>query len=341
MRLPSMLAQTTPKKMDLSWKIDSYSNLETSEEEENENKIIEKGNLEALNTVLSVKGHEPLTRTLQIPWADATTKTKHFYTSKVAEVVSTVLEIVAPSDAELLWNSLKNCQAMKNRYSEQSCSDTSLSRALVESYKQTTHCNTRTQILSVLTEKLSFRELENLIPGLSTYKFTEARRHGLHYGVGAAAPKPAKAIRERVDPSQIEHFIEFITSQHVIQDLPFGRRKLKMSTGEQIDIPNVIRILIPSRLVNQYLRFCQEQGFSPLAQSTLMKILSDSCAASVRKCMKGLDNYLAEGAQSFDDLKLVVEKLEQTGLDRERAVSYKESLLEGKSYLKGDYKVRL
>lgn len=151
-------------------------------------------------------------------------------------------------------------------------------------------------------------------------------------------PKPM-AVRERVDPARLEHFIDFIRSQHVIQDLPFGRRMLKLSNGETLEIPNVVRLLIPTRLVNQYYQFSQETGFIPLGKSTLLKILTESCVASVRRCMQGLHNYLADGARSFDELLNVVEKLSEVGLDGNTATRLTETLKNGKQYLKGDYKV--
>lgn len=214
--------------------------------------------------------------------------------------------------------------------------------ALVESYKQAIHSSTRTNILSVIADKLSFYDLQKLIPGLSRRCFTVARRHGVQYGAEALATQIGKKntiLRQRIDPSQVEHFIEFITSQNVIQDLPFGRRKLRLTSGEEIDIPNVFRLLIPSRLVDQYLHFCLETGFKPLGKSTLLKVIAESCGASVRKCMQGLDNYLADGTRAFDDLKVIVEKLSQVGLTNEKVTQLKESLTEAKQYLKGDYKV--
>ena len=57
--------------------------------------------------------------------------------------------------------------------------------------------------------------------------------------------------------------------------------------------------------------------------------------------MQGLDNYLADGARSFDELIDVVDKLLEVGLDRNTALCLKESLKDGKQYLKGDFKVRI
>ena len=87
-----------------------------------------------------------------------------------------------------------------------------------------------------MADKLSFKDLEQLIPGLSRYRFHSARRHCLQHGVGALPLQMQMAVRERMNPVTLKHFIDFITSQHIIQDLSFGRRKLKLSNGEALEI---------------------------------------------------------------------------------------------------------
>ena len=214
----------TPKGMDLSWQLSTDSSEESTEEMDAiNNTSAEK--LEAVNKLLSLDGHAPLNRTLQVSWVDASEKTKRFYTSKMSEVINTVLELVAPNDAGLLWRSLKESTEINKRYDEPLSSESSLLMALVESYKQASHHSTRKQILSVIADKLSFSDLEQLIRGLSRYRFSSARLHRLQHGVETFPPPKPMAVRERVDPARLEHFIDFITSQHVIQDLPFGRRK--------------------------------------------------------------------------------------------------------------------
>ena len=38
----------------------------------------------------------------------------------------------------------------------------------------------------------------------------------------------------KIKPVRLEHFVSFITSPHVTQDVPFGEKLLKLSTGEII-----------------------------------------------------------------------------------------------------------
>ena len=333
----------TPRKPDRSWNID----LDEDDTEDSDNEVMlgaqRNEKLEIINKLLSLEGKLPISRKLTADWGCASTKTKRYYTSKIEEVVSIVLETLAPDEAKHLWHALKSSSGINTRYNAPCLrSESSLVLGLVESYNRALDNNTRKTILSVMADKLSFSDLEKLIPNLSRHRYTSARHHSLKYGPDALAtqlgPTP-HSKRQRVDPELVEHFIEFITSQDIIQDIPFGRRKLHITTGEEIEIPNVVRLLIPSRLVDQYLRVCQETDFKPLGRSTLLKILSESCGASVRKCMKGLDDFLAEGTKAFDVLKEVVGALEKEGMDIQKAAEVKEALLESKQYLKGDYKV--
>ena len=75
--------------------------------------------------------------------------------------------------------------------------------------------------------------------------------------------------RMYVKPGQLSHFLNFITSGHIIQDLPFGEKKLKLSSSEELTIPNVIRTLIPAQIILQYEQVCSEEGFKPMGRSTL------------------------------------------------------------------------
>ena len=175
----------------------------------------------------------------------------------------------------------------------------------------TSRWETRRQILSIMAHKVHYSKLLKYIPGLTKYRFTEAKRHCLTYGRGA----PVESVREpRTDVtfSQIEHFIAFITSSHMVQDLPFGERSTTLSNKETMKIPNVIRMMIPERVVRQYLAYCDESSFKSLSRSTLLRILA-VCPASTQKSLQGLDYVSAEGTEAFEDLADIVERLGTLG----------------------------
>lgn len=145
----------------------------------------------------------------------------------------------------------------------------------------------------------------------------------------------------RVDSGQLDHFLTFITSSHIVQDLPFGQRFLKLSNGDVLETPNIIRTMIPERIVQQYQAYCEETQFKPFGRTTMLNILS-ACAATARKSLQGLDYIAADGAKAFDDLGDVVRRLQECGdISRNVSESLQRALKSGKQYVKSDYKVKL
>ena len=120
-------------------------------------------------------------------------------------------------------------------------------------------------------------------------------------GGGVALSLQSSQTRMGVSQTQLDHFLDFITSTHVIQDVPFGQKSIKLSTKDVITVPNVIRMMVPESIVKQYLAYSTKSGFTTLSRSTLLRNL-DVCSASVRKSLQGLD-YI-----SCADLVLVVKR---------------------------------
>lgn len=288
---------------------------------------------EKLNAFLCSRDISPIRHSLSLPYEQTSERTKRFHIRKAQQVVDACLREIAPDDADMLFASLKTTNS-----NERSVDDT-LMEALSECYNNSSSWSTRRQILSIMADKVSFRELCRWIPGLTRYRFNIARHHLLLHGRGAVLPS-TKNTRMYVKPEKLEHFISFITSSHIVQDLPFGEKTLKLSSQTEIIIPNVIRSLIPEQVICQYQSYCQETGFEPMSRSSLCRVLS-VCSASVRKSLQGLDNFSALGAKAFDDLEEIVEKLGDTyGNGLTWAKETKQKLKLAKRYLKGDYKVR-
>ena len=132
-----------------------------------------------------------------------------------------------------------------------------------------------------------------------------ANLHRVQYGRNAPVPT-RESPRLRIDPKQRDRFLGFITSPHLVQDLSFGEKHLQLSSGKIITVPNIIRTMIPERIVMQYTQYCCETNYKPFSRSTMLRILSE-CSASVRKSLQGLDYFAAEGARAFGDLASIVE----------------------------------
>ena len=72
-----------------------------------------------------------------------------------------------------------------------------------------------------MADLLTFKGILNYIPGITKYWFKMVRHHSLQYGQGALPPQ-ARSPRMKVENKQLDHFLTYMTSLHVIQDLPFG-----------------------------------------------------------------------------------------------------------------------
>ena len=99
-----------------------------------------------------------------------------------------------------------------------------------------------------MADKLTFKDLQRWIPNLSRYRFNIARHHLLLHGRGSKVPS-VKNTRMCIAPEKLDHFLAFITSTHIIQDLPFGEKTLKLSSNAEIKVPNVVRSLLPEHIV--------------------------------------------------------------------------------------------
>lgn len=333
----------TPEKPDsLALAMETPRSLyQPSESSEDSDEILEASvsSRQKLNAFLASRDISPIRHPLKKPWNSAAKRTRRHHVRKAKQVVTAALAEIAPEDAENLWKSLIKSKTFmeSSTEEEEDALDVTLIDALAECYQNANHWSTRRQILSILADKVPLKTLQRWIHGITRYRFNMARHHRLLHGRGSVVPTPCYT-RMYVAPEKLDHFLDFITSGHIVQDLPFGERTLKLSSKEEITVPNVVRSLIPERIVQQYKQFCSEVHFVPMARSTLLIILN-ACSASVRSSLQGLDYFTADGAKAFDDLEYVVDKLGDCGMGLTCAKEKKQQLKATKRYLKGDYKV--
>ena len=95
-------------------------------------------------------------------------------------------------------------------------------------------------------------------------------------------------------------------------------------------MPNVVRTVGRSAMIEQYHQQCREEEYQPLGRSTLYRILKVR-EASQRKSLQGLDNTAASR---------IVDELEQCGTRHEWFEESRDKLKEAKRYLKSSYCAR-
>lgn len=276
-----------------------------------------------------------------LDWDEISDVTKQRYTKRSAEIIAAVLQTVSSDNAGHLWQALisSNMISLLLGTDELTKIDHRYLEALSEAYTNASSWATRRQVLSIMSGLASFNMIASYIPGLTKYRYTSAHLHQLQFGRGIPVPEK-KVHRIKVDLKQLTHFLSFITSPHLVQDLPYGQKHLTLSSGQVLEVPNVIRTMIPSRIVKQYVCYCNETTFRPFSESTMHRILSE-CSATVRKSLQGLDYFSADGTSAFDNLLVVIPKLVDYGVERDWGERAIETLKAAKLYLKGDYKVSL
>lgn len=286
----------------------------------------------------------PIASTLNSNWESISSTQKAYYLRKVGQVLTEVLTTITPEQEEkvleALRRSLDPTLAKKGNESgacavKEEVTANQLS-ILLGVYHEAENRQTRLQILSMFAKHFSKNELREMIPGLSKWQIDQARRHATEEGPGQPVVfEPIK--RTRLDPVKTNHFVSFIASANFIQDVAYGTKELKLDSGEKITIPNVIRTMVPLRIIKQYISYCQETEFIPASERTLYRII-DVCAASRQKSLQGLDYFLTEGAQAFESVERVIMMLEEGGATSIWGKEAKAILKEAKRYLKTDFK---
>ncbi|KAK3744065.1 hypothetical protein QZH41_020591 [Actinostola sp. cb2023] len=113
-------------------------------------------------------------------------------------------------------------------------------------------------------------------------------------------------------PENVPFSGDFISSPSFLQDVAYGTKYIKLSDGQKLEIPNVVRTVITSRLIHLYQSYCAKSGFSPLGRSTLFNILK-VCAASQKKSLAGLDSTQTDGVCALGTLEETSNELSKLG----------------------------
>ncbi|CAC5360406.1 unnamed protein product [Mytilus coruscus] len=107
---------------------------------------------------------------------------------------------------------------------------------LTESYGKAESWQLKRQILSVLSKTLSFQGMSQKIQGITEYRYYIAKKHSSVYGCALPSPN-TEHHRQKMDPPKLDIFLDFITSSHIIKDLPFGD-KMRLSSGKITETHN-------------------------------------------------------------------------------------------------------
>ena len=265
-------------------------------------------------------------------WEDCSEMEKQTYARTAKEACQLVCHVIAPRDGEKLF------QVVQQQQNGGIARDTGL-EALIAAYKKAPSKALKTQILSIYANRFTATELKAIhrpFENLSDRQIKKARAHSSSKGSGSPLTKIPQH-RIRLDKGKLDHFMEFTSRPYFYQDVAFGSRTLKLESGEEMVMPNIVRTVARCTIINQYLDFCKEENFTPLSRATMWRILEVQ-EASQRKSLKGLDNTAADGAEGFEALYEIVDQLEEVGADKEWSSQTRKRLKDSKLYLKTTYR---
>lgn len=295
-----------------------------------------KGTLTHANDVVSLLSNgqfSPLRGQLHTSISKAKPSTLRYYKRKAEESTDALLNLFAPGQS-------KELKLLISPEPEKPKPDPELKDKILKLYGETSDNNLKIQLLSVVAKTMTKDELLQSIPGLTVYKIDQARLLGDAHSRETVKEK-IKMTRQRMDEEKMQHALSFFFDPSFMQIVSYGTREMKLDSGEKITIPDVVRTLCHSHLVDMYIAYCKETDFQPLGRTSLFHILR-ACAASKRKNLRGLDNITAEGVEGYTELHRLIDKLKDLGLmslDVHSEISTK--LTASRIYMKTDYKLHV
>lgn len=292
----------------------------------------EKTDVQDLNNLLRSRDYSPVRYCLKSKWSDASERTKREHLRKLEQGVQAVMQSIVPGQEDEV---LKDLIKRLSKDTSSSKHDESM-QALVAAYGLAEDKATKLQILSIIVDLFTHPQIKEFLPEVTDYQLEQAKKHLLSHGRGQPLPV-VKKYRVGVTMPKINHFIEFISNPHFVQDVAYGTRKLKLTSGEIISMPNVVRNIISARIIKQYISYSKETRFQCLGERELYMVLQN-CPAQQKKALQGLDNISADGLRSVEKLQDSVRKLGERGKDSVWVNKVTNNLTRYKRYLKGSYR---
>ena len=199
-----------------------------------------------------------------------------------------ILQTLSPRHHSELWDELGRSENLCEAFNTAKTNKFGSSQSVIKYLpcrRATPGKTVRKQIISIMVDVFTYEEIRPFIPGLTKCTFCEVRKYSSNHGCGTLVA--LKSV-PRCKTDQAGNFLSFLTSPSIVQDFPFREKVLKLLSGEVVQTPNVIRMSVNERIINQYLQYCEESGTHSLSRSTLPRILT-AFKASTTTSLQGLD----------------------------------------------------
>ena len=269
----------------------------------------ERRNLETLNNAMagiSDGNLTPLPHYKDCKWEALSEASKEEFIIRADEVVSYTLNTIAPSQQEQLWEGVvkRHCSV------EHKITNITINvglKAILLAYNECSNRSTKTQILSLISDRFSQSELQQLLPGISLGQVKNVRKHASEQGCGELKTKN-EVFQCGLNMEKVRDLIKFFCRSTLLQDVAFGTKTLKLSSGDRILIPSVVHTMTAKKIIYLYHEECCEDGVKPLREHTCFRLL-EVCSTSKQKSLQGLDNMSTTGEEAFETIASIVGNL--------------------------------
>ena len=179
-------------------------------------------------------------------------------------------------------------------------------QSLVDCYNESDSFGKIAILSTVNHDSYTKEELMNIF-GCSRYSIDKARALRANKA-GVRKPENVTFKRTRLNEDKVEHFISFLFSSGLMQDVAYGSTTIKFDCGDVQSIPHAILQSKYSHLIQYYQAVCLEMDYAPLSESSLWRILR-AIKPSQRKSLAGLDDITADGMNGFETIRTVLSDL--------------------------------
>ncbi len=166
-----------------------------------------------------------------------------------------------------------------------------------EAFQQCNTSQARRAVLTLVPKTYSKVTVCELL-GCTNYEIVTARSVMKLFGTcGEGASK--QRTYSRLSVEKAKHFIDFLFSTGILQEVAYGTTKLKFDSGDKLTVSNTILNGLNEHAVKEYLIYCKEISYNGLARTTLLNILT-KMKPHIRKKLSGIDTFVVEGIEAFD-----------------------------------------
>ena len=102
-----------------------------------------------------------------------------------------------------------------------------------------------------------------MFQGISLNDVKKTRQHAANTTPGAPI-EPGKYTKKKLKDAQINHFLDFLQHDGVMQDVASGTRTVKLPTGRKTKIPHAVRTVHKAEAIRLYISACDMEGYTQM-----------------------------------------------------------------------------